>query len=152
MKITIASVGRWRTGPERDLYETYVKRLTWPLTLHEVEVKKSSATDVRKAQEADLLLNAVSGCDLIIALDETGKPLASRALAKQIADWQLAGNSSAGFLIGGADGLDKSVRRRADLVLSLGAMTWPHMLVRVMLIEQIYRASSILAGHPYHRD
>lgn len=151
MKIIIASVGRWRACPERELYDTYVRRLSWPVTLREVEVRKSLSPDARMAHEADLLLKAVSGCDVIIALDELGKPLASPAFARQFADWQLTGNGTAGFLVGGADGLDDVVRRKADVILSLGAMTWPHMLVRVMLIEQIYRASSILAGHPYHR-
>jgi 23S rRNA (pseudouridine1915-N3)-methyltransferase len=151
MKITIASVGRWRAGPERDLYDAYARRLNWPVALKEVDVKKPLATDVRIAQEADLLRKAVAGCDVVIALDEGGKTLASRAFAQRFADWQLAGTAHAGFVIGGADGLDETARRQADLVLSLGAMTWPHMLVRVLLIEQIYRASSILAGHPYHR-
>jgi 23S rRNA (pseudouridine1915-N3)-methyltransferase len=151
MKITIASVGRWRAGPERNLYDSYAKRLSWPVTLKEVVAKKTPAVEARMAQEADLLLKAVADCDIVAALDETGKSVPSDAFARQIEDWQLAGNSSIGFIIGGADGLDETVRRRADRVLSFGAMTWPHMLVRVLLIEQIYRAASILAGHPYHR-
>jgi 23S rRNA (pseudouridine1915-N3)-methyltransferase len=84
-------------------------------------------------------------------LDGRGKTFSSEALAKQISAWQQRGDGSVVFLVGGADGLAESVRERADLLLSLGTMTWPHMLVRVMLIEQLYRAQQILAGHPYHR-
>lgn len=151
MKIIIASVGRWRAGPERDLYESYARRLSWPVTLMEVVAKKTLTTDARIAHEADLLHKALAGCDVVVALDENGKSVSSAALAGRIGDWQLGGKSSVGFAVGGADGLDETVRRQADLVLSFGAMTWPHKLVRVMLIEQIYRAASILAGHPYHR-
>lgn len=151
MKIIIASVGRWRAGPERDLYESYARRLSWPVTLKEVVAKKTLTTDARITHEADLLRKALSGCDVVVALDEKGKSVSSDILAGRIEDWQLGGKSAVGFVVGGADGLDETIRRQADLVLSFGAMTWPHMLVRVMLIEQIYRAASILAGHPYHR-
>ena len=151
MKITIASVGRWRSGPARDLYDDYVRRLSWTVSLKEVEVKKSLPVDARIAQEGELLLQASDGCDVLVALDERGKNLTSRDLAARFEQWQVDSRSAAAFVIGGADGLSQDVRRRADLTLALGAMTWPHMLARVMLIEQIYRASSILAGHPYHR-
>ncbi len=95
--------------------------------------------------------NVPSGA-AIVALDETGKHLASRAFAKQIRQWQDEGRPCAAFMIGGADGLDDSVRQRADLILSFGRATWPHLLVRGMLAEQVYRSQQILAGHPYHRD
>ena len=151
MKITIASIGRWRGGPERDLYDDYARRLAWPVDLHEREVKKSLPTEARIAQEGTLLLQATAGCDVLVALDERGKTITSRDFAGRFEHWQNDSRGSAAFVIGGADGLSDDVRKKADLVLSFGAMTWPHMLVRVMLIEQIYRASSILAGHPYHR-
>jgi 23S rRNA (pseudouridine1915-N3)-methyltransferase len=154
MRIAIAAVGKWKAGPERALFEEYKKRLKWPLTLKEVEERRPLPASQLKAREAELLRAALpprSGSALLVALDERGKALSSAALAKQIAAWQQRGVGDLGFLIGGADGLDDGLRAEADLVLSLGAMTWPHMLVRVLLIEQLYRARQILAGHPYHR-
>ncbi len=150
-KITIASVGRWRDCPERRLFDDYARRLAWPVVLREVEVKKSLPDAARMTREGDLLRQAVDGCDVCVALDERGKALTSRDIAKQFESWQMNGQGAVGFLIGGADGLDDVTRNAADARWSLGAMTWPHMLVRVLLAEQIYRASSILAGHPYHR-
>lgn len=152
MRITIAAVGKWKAGPERALFEEYKKRLKWPVTLKEVEERRPLPVPQLKAREAELLLDAIpKKPPLLIALDERGKTFSSDALAKQISSWQQRGIGEAAFVIGGADGLDDSLRARAGLLLSLGAMTWPHMLVRVMLIEQLYRAQQILAGHPYHR-
>lgn len=152
MRIAIAAVGKWKAGPERALFEEYKKRLKWPLTLKEVEERCPLPAPQLKAREAELLLDAIAKKQpLLIALDERGKTFSSDALAKQISAWQQRGIGEAAFVIGGAGGLDESLRQRADLLLSLGAMTWPHMLVRVMLIEQLYRAQQILAGHPYHR-
>jgi 23S rRNA (pseudouridine1915-N3)-methyltransferase len=154
MRIAIAAVGKWKAGPERALFEEYKKRLKWPLTLTEVEERRPLPTPQLKAREAELLLDAIPGkspAPLLVALDERGKTFSSEAMAKQIAAWQQRGDGSVAFVIGGADGLDDAIRNRAGLLLSLGAMTWPHMLVRVMLIEQLYRAQQILAGHPYHR-
>jgi len=154
MRISIAAVGKWKAGPERALFEDYKKRLKWPLTLKEVEERRPLPAPQLKAREAELLLDAIpgkSGSRLLIALDERGKTLSSEALAKQISSWQQRGIGELAFAIGGADGLDDLLRKRADMLLSLGTMTWPHMLVRVMLIEQLYRAQQILAGHPYHR-
>jgi 23S rRNA (pseudouridine1915-N3)-methyltransferase len=152
MRITIAAVGKWKAGPERALFEEYKKRLKWPLALKEVEERRPLPAPQLKSREADLLLGAIPDkAAPLIALDERGKTFSSEALAKQIALWQQNGTAEAAFVIGGADGLDESIRKRAGLLLSLGAMTWPHMLVRVMLIEQLYRAQQILAGHPYHR-
>ena len=154
MRIAIAAVGKWKAGPERALFEEYKKRLKWTLTLTEGEERRPLPAPQLKAREAELLLDALPGkspAPLLIALDERGKTFSSEALAKQIAAWQQRGDGSAAFIIGGADGLDDAIRKRADLLLSLGAMTWPHLLVRVMLIEQLYRAQQILAGHPYHR-
>jgi 23S rRNA (pseudouridine1915-N3)-methyltransferase len=124
----------------------------WPLELIEVEERKPLPTDRRRAAEAVLLLRAIPSDAAIVALDETGKSLSSRVLASRIGHWRDDGRASIAFVIGGADGLDDSVRSRAELVLSLGALTWPHLLVRGMLAEQIYRSQQILAGHPYHRD
>jgi 23S rRNA (pseudouridine1915-N3)-methyltransferase len=154
MRITIAAVGKWKAGPEKALFEEYRKRLKWPLALKEVEERRPLLAPQLKSREAELLRAALpgkSGDFLVIAMDERGKTLSSEALAKQISLWQQRGIGEAAFVIGGADGLDESLKKSAGMLLSLGAMTWPHMLVRVMLIEQLYRAQQILAGHPYHR-
>jgi 23S rRNA (pseudouridine1915-N3)-methyltransferase len=154
MRITIAAVGKWKAGPEKALFEEYRKRLKWPLALKEVEERRPLPAPQLKSREAELLRAAVpgkSGDLLLVALDERGQTLSSEALAKQISLWQQRGVGDLAFLIGGADGLHDGLKKDAGMLLSLGAMTWPHMLVRVMLIEQIYRAQQILAGHPYHR-
>lgn len=152
MRIAIVAVGKGRRGPEQQLFETYRERLSWPLTLTEVEEKKKLEGEALKAREAELLLGAVPKGALIVALDERGRNVTSRKLADWIGDQQLNGKSDLCFLIGGADGLDPAVRAQADLVLACGSLTWPHLLVRAMLAEQIYRCEQILAGHPYHRD
>ncbi len=151
MRIFIAAVGRARAGGARTLYEEYISRLPWQVTLREVEEKRKLPPPERKAREAELLLGTLPAGAVAVALDEGGKVLSSRAFAGRMGSWRDEGRDVA-FLIGGADGLDAQVPRRADLTLSLGPMTWPHLLVRVLLVEQLYRAHSILAGHPYHRD
>lgn len=152
MRITIAAVGRAKRGPEQDLYESYAKRLSWPLTLKEVEEKRPLSGDERVARESELLLEAVPKDAVLVALDERGRNMTSPRLAEWLGELRDSGRRELCFLIGGADGLDPAVRARADLVLSCGALTWPHMLVRAMLAEQIYRCQQILSGHPYHRD
>jgi 23S rRNA (pseudouridine1915-N3)-methyltransferase len=147
----IAAVGKAKAGPERDLYESYLARLPWRVDLKEIEIKKDLAVNVRRAREGEALLAAVPAGARIVALDERGRTESSDAFAKRLGRWRDDGVRSVGFVIGGADGLDEAVRKKADFVLSFGAPTWPHMLVRAMLAEQIYRAQSILAGHPYHR-
>jgi len=105
-----------------------------------------------KAREAELILAAVPPGALLVALDERGRPWSSRELAERLAAWRDRGVTTLAFAIGGADGLGPAVIERADAVVSLGAMTWQHLLVRSLLLEQLYRAQQILAGHPYHRD
>lgn len=151
MRLLLVAVGRAKAGPERALYEQYARRLTWPFALREVEEKRPLPAEDLKAREAELLLAAVPKGAVVVALDERGRTLSSPAFAEQLRTWRDSGRAEAAFLIGGADGHGEAVRRRADLLLSLGAMTWPHMLVRGMLAEQLYRAQAILAGHPYHR-
>jgi 23S rRNA (pseudouridine1915-N3)-methyltransferase len=155
MRLTIAAVGRLRAGPEKTLYDDYVGRLPWPVTLKEIEERRKLSTPQRKAREAELLLKALpegaTGRGIVIALDRRGKALDSEALARAIGGWRDGGARDLAFLIGGAEGLGLAVLERADLVLSMGAMTWPHLLARVMLAEQLYRAAAILSGHPYHR-
>ncbi|WP_029008667.1 23S rRNA (pseudouridine(1915)-N(3))-methyltransferase RlmH [Azospirillum halopraeferens] len=151
MRLWLAAVGRSRGGPARDLYAEYTGRLSWPLTLKEVEVKKRLPPDELKQREADLLLAAIPATATVVALDERGAALDSAAFARRLGGWRDGSAGDVAFLIGGADGHGEAVRRRADLLLSFGPMTWPHMLVRGMLAEQLYRAQQILAGHPYHR-
>lgn len=104
------------------------------------------------AREAELILAALPTGARLVALDERGQAWTSRELADRLGQWRDQGTAALAFAIGGADGLGRAVIERADAVLSLGAMTWPHLLVRGMLLEQLYRAQQILAGHPYHRD
>ena len=154
MKLKIAAVGRLRSGPEADLVSDYFDRFDktgralglGPVTLQEVEAKKGGM-----AAERALLERATSGCQPLCVLDERGKTLSSPAFADLLAKWRDEGRGEAAFVIGGADGIDPSLRAKADFSLSFGQMVWPHMLVRVMLAEQLYRAASILAGAPYHR-
>ncbi|HSE74177.1 MAG TPA: 23S rRNA (pseudouridine(1915)-N(3))-methyltransferase RlmH, partial [Dongiaceae bacterium] len=130
----------------------------WPLVLDEVEEKRPLSGPELKAREGALLQAALDktaksgGRPVVIALDEHGKPLASRDFAARLKGWEDQGAPEVIFVLGGADGLAPDIRDRASLVLSLGQMTWPHLLARAMLVEQIYRAQQILAGHPYHRD
>ena len=151
MQSLIVAVGRWKAGPERALYELYEKRIQPRLQLKELEEKKRLSGAELTRSEGQLLLNAVPDGARIVALDGIGKGLSSRALAEALGRWRDDGVRSTAFVIGGADGLDRAVLQRADLKLSLGPQTWPHMMVRAMLAEQLYRAQAILSGHPYHR-
>jgi 23S rRNA (pseudouridine1915-N3)-methyltransferase len=151
MNILIAAIGRAKPGPERDLYLSYVERLPWRVDLKEIEIKKESATHTRQALEGTALLAALPAQAKVVVLDERGKAEASAKFASRLGAWRDDGIRTVAFLIGGADGHGDAVRARGDAILSFGAMTWPHMLVRAMLAEQVYRAHSILSGHPYHR-
>jgi len=152
MRLHVAAVGRSKAGPERALYEHFARRVTFPLDLIEVEEKRRLPAKALKKQEAELLVARAPEGALLVALDEKGKPLTSLAFAKRLGQWRDDGVKDIAFLIGGAEGLDESLLKRAALVLSLGPMTWPHLMARAMLAEQLYRAQSILAGHPYHRE
>ncbi len=148
-------MGRVRSGPERDLIADYTQRFDrtgralslGPLTEHEVEDKKNAGM----AAEAELLARAAPQGAVLVTLDERGKLLTSPEVATQLARWRDAGRQDVAFVIGGADGIDPSLRAKADFSISFGQMVWPHMLVRVMLAEQLYRAANILSGGPYHR-
>ncbi|MDP7191474.1 MAG: 23S rRNA (pseudouridine(1915)-N(3))-methyltransferase RlmH [Alphaproteobacteria bacterium] len=152
MRLWIAAVGRGGRAVSGGVYEDHARRLTWPLELREVDLRQTMTPEKRKIREAEKLLAAVPEGALLVALDEKGKSLSSREFAQKLGAWRDDGIADLGFLIGGADGLDPSIRKKAALVLSLGPMTWPHLLVRGMLAEQLYRAQSILTGHPYHRE
>lgn len=152
MRTHLIAVGRMKAGPERTLLDHYAARLSPALDVREVEEKRALPPAKLKTREAELLLAAVPSGALVVAMDERGKTLSSPAFAKKMGAWRDDGVRDVAFIIGGADGLDASVRQAATLVLSLGEMTWPHMLVRGLLAEQIYRANAILSGHPYHRE
>lgn len=155
MRVHLCAVGRLRAGPERDLVDDYLQRFDrtgralglGPVHEHEVEDKKNAGMGA----EAELLARAVPAGALLVTLDERGKVIASPDFAAHMARWRDAGRQDLAFVIGGADGIDPGLRARADFSVSFGAMVWPHMLVRVMLAEQLYRAASILSGAPYHR-
>lgn len=156
MRLHICAVGRMRAGPERELFDDYIRRADrtgralglGPAILSEVEDKKGGGSSA----EAALLERALPRGALRVALDERGALLTSPRFARQIADWRDMGRGDLAFVIGGADGLAPDLRASMDFSLSFGAMVWPHMLARVMLAEQIYRATTILAGGPYHRS
>lgn len=152
MRITIAAVGRDRSGPTRALFDDYAQRCPWPVHLIEIAPRAAEPAQRRLEEEAERLHRSLPAHAVVVALDERGKSLASRSFARKLAAWREAGRLEIAFLIGGADGLAPSLLARADERLAFGPMTWPHRLVRVMLLEQIYRAATILAGHPYHRD
>ena len=144
-----------KSGPERALVEDYTARFDrtgralglGPLTITEVDDRKGGGM----AAEAALLERAIPQGAVICAMDERGRQMTSPDFAEMLAGWRDQGRSEVAFVIGGADGIDPALRSRADAMLSFGPMVWPHMLVRAMLTEQLYRAASILAGAPYHR-
>ncbi len=151
MKITIAAIGRAARGPERDLYDHYAGRIRWPLTLRELDEKRKLPPAQLMQREGELLLQAAPAGAILVALDRRGKVLDSEAFAARLAQWRDSSASDVAFLVGGADGHAEPLLKKAALVLSFGPMTWPHLLARGMLAEQIYRAQQLLAGHPYHR-
>lgn len=158
MRLAIITVGRLKDGPERDLCERYRERshalgrslgLSGP-DVTELPESRARRAEERKRDEAAAILSKLSP-GLLIALDERGRSLTSDAFAGRIAASRDAGAGTASLVIGGADGLDETIRDRADLTLAFGALTLPHQLVRVLALEQLYRAMTIIAGHPYHR-
>lgn len=149
MRLTLLAVGRMRAGPERNLLEHYRTRID--IVVKEVDERRPLAPADRRRREAELLRAACPRGATLVALDARGHMLSSEGLAARLRAWQDGGVGDLAFAIGGADGLDETLVRDASFVLSLGPMTWPHLLVRGMLAEQLYRARSILAGHPYHR-
>ena len=155
MRVHICAVGRLRNGPEKDLIDDYLARFErtgrglglGPVQVVEVDDRKGGGMTA----EAALLEKAVPKGAVICVLDERGTVEASPSFSERIGGWRDAGRSDVAFVIGGADGIDPALRAQADHALSFGKMVWPHMLVRVMLAEQLYRAASILSGGPYHR-
>lgn len=155
MRVHICAVGRLRAGPEKDLIDDYLTRFDrtgrglglGPASVVEVEDRKGGGM----AAEAELLRRALPKGTVLCVLDERGRVETSPQFAQRLGDWRDAGRGDLALVIGGADGIDPALRAQADHALSFGKMVWPHMLVRVMLAEQLYRAAAILAGTPYHR-
>ncbi len=153
MNIEIIAVGRIKKSPEREQIETYVKRCPWKIKITEVEERRPLKGAERMAREAELILAAIPEDAWVIALDEHGKQMRSKGFCKKNKSvGRTKGLSTLVFLIGGADGYDQKIKDSANGLISFGEMTWPHMMVRAMLSEQLYRASAILQGHPYHKD
>ena len=160
MKLRIIAVGRLGRGPERTLVDDYLKRagpLLRRLGLAGIEERelaesRAAAPEARRRQEAEAIMRALPADSRLILLDERGDLASSRELTDRLRRLAGAGGRELAIVIGGPDGVDDALRHRADWTLALGRLTWPHRLVRVMLAEQLYRAGSIAAGHPYHRD
>lgn len=158
MRVTIAAVGRMKSGPERELLDRYVDRSAKQgrslgitrVEIREIAESRAARADDRKAEEAAALVTGLAEGTCVIVLDEVGQTMNSEAFATFVGQRIDAGRDLA-VLIGGADGHGAEARKRAELVLAFGAMTWPHQIVRILAAEQIYRATTILAGHPYHR-
>jgi 23S rRNA (pseudouridine1915-N3)-methyltransferase len=159
MRLLIAAVGRLKAGPERELFERYVERATAagravslsPLEIAEIAESQARRPADRMVEEAARLEPAIPKGAKRIILDSGGRNLTSEDLAAKLATFRDQGASAAAFVIGGADGLTKEATVSADLTISFGAATFPHQIVRILLAEQIYRAITILSGHPYHR-
>ena len=156
MRIQLLAVGRLKAKPAKALFEDYARRLSWPIETREVEERRKLPPDRLKAAEAAKLIANLpepgDGDARIVALDEAGETLTSAAFAERLKSWRDGNVKLIVFVIGGADGLGTEVLARSHFRLSLGRMTWPHQLVRALLAEQLFRAQSILSGHPYHRE
>jgi len=160
MQIIIIALGKMKHGPERDLVDRYLKR-SRPLgrqlgikgfDIIELGESRAKSANTRKAEEAQKILNSLPDGAKLIALDEGGISQSSQQFATAIINNIESGNKCLAFIIGGPDGLDKTIRQKAKTVLGFSSLTWPHQIVRALLAEQLYRATTILGGHPYHRS
>jgi 23S rRNA (pseudouridine1915-N3)-methyltransferase len=160
MRIVVVAIGRLKQGPERELAERYRKRTADagrgaglnPIDI--IEIRESRAGDAgrRMLEESIAIANVIPDGAVTVLLDGRGESLNSAAFAGRLQGWRTEDKPAVAFVIGGADGLAPTLREKAKLAIAFGAATWPHQLVRIMLLEQLYRAVTILAGHPYHRD
>jgi 23S rRNA (pseudouridine1915-N3)-methyltransferase len=158
MRLVVIAVGRLKQGPERELAERYRERFDdigrklgfRGLEIHEIAESRARDVATRMAEEAAAIVALTPEKYVLVALDERGKSIDSSAFARYLGGFRDEAKDVI-FVIGGADGLSPDLRRKAKLTIAFGAATWPHQMVRVMLLEQIYRAATILAGHPYHR-
>ena len=159
MRLLVIAIGRLKQGPERELAERYRERFDdigrklgfRGLEIHEIPESRARDAATRIAEEATAISSAIPDKSVLVALDERGENIDSAAFARNLGRWRDQSVASTIFAIGGADGLSPELRRKAKLSIAFGSATWPHQMVRVMLLEQVYRAATILAGHPYHR-
>jgi 23S rRNA (pseudouridine1915-N3)-methyltransferase len=159
MRLLVISIGRLKQGPERELAERYRERFQdvgrklgfRGLEIHEIPESRARDAAGRIGEEALAISALIPEKSVLVALDECGRSIDSAAFARQLGKWRDESIANTIFMIGGADGLSPDLRRKATLSVAFGSATWPHQMVRVMLLEQIYRAATILAGHPYHR-
>jgi 23S rRNA (pseudouridine1915-N3)-methyltransferase len=159
MRLVVVSIGRLKQGPERELAERYRERFDdigrklgfRGLEIHEIPESRARDPASRITEEATAISAAIPAKSALVALDERGENIDSAAFARHLGAWRDQSVANTIFVIGGADGLSPDLRRKAKLSIAFGSATWPHQMVRVMLLEQIYRAATILAGHPYHR-
>jgi len=153
MKITILAFGNFNNSAYKILFEEFLKRISYKIELKELKLKSSNNlnSELLKHKECELILSNLESDSVLIALDEKGKQFDSVEFAKILNNYQLNSSSKITFVIGGADGLDQKIISKANLVMSLGKMTLPHLMARVVIIEQIYRAQTIINNHPYHR-
>jgi 23S rRNA (pseudouridine1915-N3)-methyltransferase len=159
MRIVIAAVGRLKQGPERELAERYRKRAADAgrsvglAAFDVIEIRESRADNAgrRMLEESIAIANVIPDRAVTVILDERGESVSSASFAGHLQAWRAQDRPAAVFMIGGADGLAPSLRERANLAIAFGTATWPHQLMRIMLLEQLYRAVTILSGHPYHR-
>jgi 23S rRNA (pseudouridine1915-N3)-methyltransferase len=158
MRIVVIAIGRMKQGPERELADRYRERFDdigrklgfGGLNIHEIPESRAREAASRIAEEAVAIKAATPEKSVLVALDEHGDNVDSAAFSRHLANWRDQGSSSTIFMIGGADGLSPELRRKARISIAFGSATWPHQMVRIMLLEQLYRAATILAGHPYH--
>ena len=159
MRLVVISIGRLKQGPERELAERYRERFDdigrklgfRGLEIHEIPESRARDAATRMSEEAAAISAAIPEKSVLVALDERGDNIDSAGFARHLGRWRDDSVANTIFAIGGADGLSPDLRRRAKLCVAFGCATWPHQMVRVMVLEQIYRAATILAGHPYHR-
>jgi 23S rRNA (pseudouridine1915-N3)-methyltransferase len=159
MRVVVAAVGRLKQGPERELAERYRKRAAEAgrsaglSAVDVIEIKESRAADAarRMVEESIAIANVIPERAATAILDARGKTISSAAFAGRLQEWRQQNKPAVVFIIGAADGLAPSLREKASIAIAFGTATWPHQLVRVMLLEQLYRAVTILSGHPYHR-
>lgn len=160
MRISIFSVGRMKKGAEQDLIARYIERLEkvapqqgfQSVTLHEINESRAPTAPLRMIEESEKLFETLHNPGKLVVLDERGKTMSSLAFAEKLGLWRDEGVANVTFALGGPDGHAEAVRNRADMLLSFGAMTWPHQIARILLSEQLYRSMTILSGHPYHRE
>jgi len=159
MRLVVVAIGRLKQGPERELADRYRERFNeigrklgfHGLEIHEIAESRARETVTRIAEEAAAISAAIPPKSTVVALDARGKNVESDSFARHLASWRDDQVANTTFIIGGADGLSPELRRMAKLTMAFGSATWPHQMVRLMLLEQVYRAATILAGHPYHR-